>query len=139
MPDPCPPGPPPLPPPAALVDAALAQDANAAVSLYHDLERAREAECTARRHAAKKLRRWHKAKATYITSGKYSRYDEPSIVKRVEQRLFKADCELASSRAHILPRAIRLVTLRARFKWTLRCDFEGLGCSPIDQNTPYLV
>ena len=73
----------------------------------------------ARHRAAKKLRRWHKAKTTYITSGKYSRYDEPSIVKRVEQRLFKADCELASSRAHVVQcrgRFLRLRTVLALYE-----------------------
>ena len=113
-PDPLPP-----PPPAPLVDAALAQEPNAAVDLYLHLERAREAESAARRLAAKKLRRWHKAKVTYITSGKYSRYDEPSVVKRVEQRLFKADCELALSRAQVVQcrgRFLRLRTVLALYE-----------------------
>ena len=117
--EPGPPDPLPPPPPAPLVDAALAQEPNAAVDLYLHLERAREAESAARRLAAKKLRRWHKAKTTYITSGKYSRYDEPSIVKRVEQRLFTADCELALSRAQVVQcrgRFLRLRTVLALYE-----------------------
>ena len=62
--------------------------------------------------AAKKLRRWEKARATYVTSNNYSLYDLPSIRKRVEMRLFKADVELASARAHVAQCRARFVRLR---------------------------
>ena len=111
-PNPSPPDPPPPPPPAQLVEAASAQVASAADSLYEHLERAKEAEAAARRHCAMKLRRWQKAKTTYIDSGNYSRYDEPSIVNRVEERLWKADVELATARARVAQCRISFVRLR---------------------------
>ena len=89
-----PPQPAPRPAPALLVEAAASHASSAITSLYKHLASAWAAEAIAQRHLAKKERRWRKAKETYITSGKYSRFDERSVVKRVEQRLWKADVEL---------------------------------------------
>ena len=107
-----PPDPPPPPPPVQLVEAASMQVASAADSLYEHLARTQEAEAAARRQSAKKLRRWHETKATYILSGNYSRYDESSVVKRVEQRLWRADVELATARARVVQCRISFVRLR---------------------------
>ena len=127
-PDTSPPSPPPAPPPASLIELPTAQESSAKPSLYEHLQSARVAEAKAREHAAKKLRRWHKAKETYVTSGNYSRYDEPSVVKRVEDRLWKADVELATARAHVARCRIIFVRLR-----TLLALYEKMRESdPVD-------
>ena len=70
------------------------------------------------------MRRWYKAKKTYISSGKYSPFDGPSIAKRVELRLFDADCNLAEARANVAVCRIQFVRLRTFLKLYERLRVE---------------
>ena len=52
----------------------------------------------AKKDVKKFEKKWEKVRQTYVESGKYSRYDPPSVVQRVEGRLLKADGDLANAR-----------------------------------------
>ena len=82
------------------------------------------AEAAARRLVSKRFRRWHKAKKTYISSGKYSYFDGPSVAKRVQQRLFTADCNLAEARGHVAMCRVQFVRLRTFLKLYERLRVE---------------
>ena len=113
------PQPPPPMPPAEAVEAVEPQGGAETSSLRKHMRLAKAATTKAKGLVAKKLRRWYKAKKTYIISGKYSHFDSRSIVKRVEQRLFKADCELAEARASVVQcrdSYLRLRTLLALYE-----------------------
>ena len=97
-----PPEPPPPPPPAELVEAVEAGAVDGARYFKKQMRRAQAATAEAQKLVTKKLRRWHKAKKTYVSSGAYSIYDGPSVAKRVRDRLFKADCDLAEARARVV-------------------------------------
>ena len=88
-----PPEPEPLPPPSpepAPPTHAEAKEISASGALGH-LRKARDQLREAERRLQVSERRWNKKKKTYHDSGKYSVWDQPSIVKRVEQRMFDAE------------------------------------------------
>ena len=47
-------------------------------------------------------RSWLRVKETYVDSRTYSRWDEPSVVKRVEERMLAADIALGKARARVI-------------------------------------
>ena len=51
----------------------------------------------AKKHFEKVKRSWERKKRTYLESEKYSPWEQPSIVKRVRQRLVDADVELGEA------------------------------------------
>ena len=67
----------------------------------------------AEKHFQKVKRSWERKEKTYFHSGKYSPFDFPSVVKRVEQRLFEADVELGEAWAEYVRRKDRWVAWRS--------------------------
>ena len=125
--DPEPPEPVPPPPPETEVEAVVARAPEAAPTLHKHMQLARQAITAAQRAVQKKQRRWNKAKVTYITSGNYSHYDHPAVVRRVHQRLQKADVELGQAKAHLVVCQMRWVRLRSFLAWharMLECECE---------------
>ena len=97
-----PPEPLPPPPRAEQVEAVEAGAGDGVRYFKTQIKRAQAATAEANKLVAKKLRRWHKAKKTYVSSDVYSIYDGPSVFNRVKDRLLKADCELAEARARVV-------------------------------------
>ena len=65
----------------------------------------------------KREKKWAKVRKTYVESGKYSHYDDESIVARVKERLLTADGELANA---------RLTRMRTRVKWVRLRTYRNL-------------
>ena len=86
------------------------------------LTKARDQLREAERQLQVSERRWKKKKQTYHHSGKYSVWDQPSIVKRVEHRMFDADIELGKARALVNFRRDRYILFRSYYMLTKRMD-----------------
>lgn len=61
----------------------------------------------------KYTKKWLKVKQTYIDSGKYSYFAQPSVVERIRMdRLWKADCNLGEAKAIYVHKRTRWMRLR---------------------------
>ena len=80
----------------------------------------------------KKERKWERVKKSYLDNDKYSRWDEPSVVARVELRLFRADIGLGKARAVLVQRMGSCTRLRAFLAWHARLVATG-GQNPLVQ------
>ena len=114
------PSPPPSPEPAPPTRDETKQIRSGFAKAH--MAKAREQLCEAERKLQVSERRWKKKKQTYHHSGKYSVWDQPSIVKRVEQRLFDADIELGKARALVAFRRDRYIRWRSYYMLTKRMD-----------------
>jgi hypothetical protein len=114
------PSPPPSPEPAPPTrdETKQIRSSGAKARMAKAREQLREAEC----QLQVSERRWKRKKQTYHHSGKYSVWDQPSIVERVQQRMFAADVELGKARAEVAFRRDRLTRWRSFYVLTKRMD-----------------
>ena len=113
------------PPPLALVEAVAAVVPSAAARLKQQLVDAKVAVRAAQHDVDKKERKWERVKKSYLDNDKYSRWDEPSVVARVEQRLFRADIDLGKARAVLVQRMGSCTRVRAFLAWHARLVATG--------------
>ena len=86
---------------------------SAAARLKQQLVDAKVAVRAAQHDVNKKERKWDRVKKSYLDNDKYSRWDEPSVVARVELRLLRADIGLGKARAVLVQRMGSCTRVRA--------------------------
>ena len=83
------------------------------------------------RHELRKVKRkWQRCQRSYVDTDKYSVWDEPSTVARVQERLMKADVELGEARARYVMYEARWARLRSLCMWYKRLLVTG-GEDPV--------